>query len=447
MGEEDEGFDEEFCDIEDQPLRPAPHELPPLNLQDLNTADIQSLLVDNSLTVAPSDRDSVVPPPFPALLDDIDPGVFVAEMDHSTHPLLGGDAVIEKSPIHSPFPLSPSHSPVCSHLNSMTLGGDTHGCAPSLDDWSNSTHPMFDYPTFSEVASSVGDSEYGSSVNVCSQSQYLFPGTSLPSPSPPPHSAQGCYGLDMLVPVSSQANTFTSHQSPPSHHTYQQSQFDGIQNFGTSPVHSLPPPTPPPSHHIVTSPATNYHQPSHNYEGNPLISGQFTQMHGGATSPIPSPHGMATGNFASCSTQTPLARTPSPAPSQNHTPITGTTTHGGATPTNSDSETPKRKPGSEHLVNMPFYKFKRLLDSPNVPEEKKTDIKVVRRRGKNKLAAKVCRHRKQELVLGLQQEIDSLRSRHKDTLVRKESLEREVDQWKTHCLALFRRNNQQPLPH
>ena len=458
MGEEDEGFDEEFCDTEDPPLRQPPHNLPPLNLQELNTSDLQSFLVESTL----SDRDHSVTPslahsPFHAmsLLEDIDPGVFVTEVEQSTHVLLE-DGVIEKSPIHSPFPLT-SPSPVCATLNSMSLGDNGQGYSPSpMDDWSNH-HNMLHYSRYSNAGSSVG-SEYSSSVDVCAGSPYLFTSGSFVSSSSAPVSSGQQYELDMLVSVCSgqptathhpatpvQTASFTPSHPPPSptpsyHHS--PAHFDPVHSYGggSSPVHSLPAtPSTPHTHSITTSPVTPHQQP-HAYEGDPLISGQLTQMHGGgAASPIPSPHGMGTANYTSCSTQTPLQRTPSPIPGtgMRHKPSDS-----------SDFNTPKqkqanRKPENEQLVHMPFFKFKRLLDSPSVTDEKKTDIKNVRRRGKNKIAAKMCRQRKQELVLGLQQEIEALKSHREQISVVKANLEEEVGRLKTHCLAIFRQKRQQ----
>jgi hypothetical protein len=96
---------------------------------------------------------------------------------------------------------------------------------------------------------------------------------------------------------------------------------------------------------------------------------------------------------------------------------------------------------------MPFHRFKRILDSSTVSEENKNNIKNIRRRGKNKLAAKMCRQRKQELVHGLQQEIDCLRSRKTEICVRTGSLEREIAELRRHCLAVFHRNKHQRQQH
>ena len=466
MGDEDEGFHEEF-DSEEAPLRPAPtaadHHLPPLNLQELNSTDLQSILMENSLVDGDSSAALFPPFPAPALLDDSDPGVFVTEMESTAHSLLGIEG---KSPVHSPFPLS-SPSPVCATLNSMTLGdnqGMVDACSPSpMDEWST----QLNYPAYSDATSSVADSEYGSTVDVCASSQYLFPATSLPSPSPSPfpatslpspspppssHSGQH-YNLDMLCNQHPQTTPYTCHSPSPSpsyHHSPAHLNLVNNYNGGGSPTHSSLPSTPPPPSslpHGIPSPSSYHHHHHHhqvpqstpNYEGDPLISGQFTLMHGGAHSPSPSLHGTATtatGSFASCSTQTPLGCTPSPAPSPSHAHPT----------TLSDSDVPKKKPAStadEKLVHMPFYKFKKILDSPTVPEEKKADIKNVRRRGKNKIAAKNCRQRKQELVLTLQQEIDELNIHKNKLCVRGRAIEQEIKMLRGRCLALSHRNKQQ----
>jgi hypothetical protein len=91
---------------------------------------------------------------------------------------------------------------------------------------------------------------------------------------------------------------------------------------------------------------------------------------------------------------------------------------------------------------MPFYKFKKILDSPSVPEEKKNNIKNIRRRGKNKIAAKTCRQRKMDIVLGLQQEIEQLRGMKSQICGRTNSLQREIEVLKAKCSALYRHRRQ-----
>ena len=436
MGDEDEGFDEEFCDAEDPPLRSVP-DLPPLNLQDLNNADLQTLLADNSLAA-----DSTIPPfPTSSLLDDIDPGVYMLEAEHSTNSLLD-----RKSPLHSPFPMSthsPSPSPVCFTMNSMSLadGG-------TVDEW-NSYHHTFDNPYYNN---SIGGSEYGSSMGACTPTQYLLP---PPSPSlscTPPPCTDRPYDLDMLVPVHQQPSEHHTFPTSPSHiqpHTppYQHQPTCNLTlpvNFGSGcSSSSLPPATPPSAepfqHPLMSSPT----YPT-NYEYNPLLSGHTKQPKGctGGMGSGSSPHGTATDStsgYSSCSTQTPLASSPSPAPISPAPPSTTSLSD-----STDESDIPKHKPSStgNNIVQMPFYKFKKILDSPSVPEEKKNNIKNIRRRGKNKIAAKTCRQRKMEVVLGLQQEIEQLRGMKSQICGRTNSLQREIEVLKAKCSALYRHRRQ-----
>lgn len=90
-------------------------------------------------------------------------------------------------------------------------------------------------------------------------------------------------------------------------------------------------------------------------------------------------------------------------------------------------------PEKQKLVDMPFHQFKKILDDPTVPEKDKEDIKAVRRRGKNKEAAKNCRKKKLSVLCGLQQEVDQLKlaiNRHNQ---KTRSLEQAIAFYKTRC--------------
>lgn len=85
------------------------------------------------------------------------------------------------------------------------------------------------------------------------------------------------------------------------------------------------------------------------------------------------------------------------------------------------------------LVQMPFYQFKKLVDSPHFSERDKEEVKVIRKRGKNKMAAKTCRQRKIELISSLQQEVDQLKGVKAHLALRALILQREIEQYKSHC--------------
>lgn len=80
------------------------------------------------------------------------------------------------------------------------------------------------------------------------------------------------------------------------------------------------------------------------------------------------------------------------------------------------------------LVLMPFYEFKKILDSPSISERDKEEVKAIRKRGKNKVAAKHCRQRKLEIVMGLQQEVEQLRGLRAQLTMRSLTLQREIEE-------------------
>ena len=96
----------------------------------------------------------------------------------------------------------------------------------------------------------------------------------------------------------------------------------------------------------------------------------------------------------------------------------------------------KRSPlpdSRDKIVDMPFYQFKKILDDPNVDCDKKEEVKNIRKRGKNKVAAKNCRQKKIEVVLGLQQEVDQMKDDKKRLNMRCQGLEREINMLKQRC--------------
>ena len=429
-GDEDEGFDEEFCDTEEPPQRPLPN-LPPLNLQDLNNSDIQTLLAENSFA-----ESAAIVPPFPttSLLDDIDPGVYMLEAEQSTQSLLETD-VGKTSPIHSPFPIAPP-SPVYATADTLTLG-HTNALDTVPTEW-NPYH-MFagNYPS---TAVSTESSGFGPGVDMCTPTNFIHPcSPSLSSPSPPPHSGAQCYTMDMFAsipsPVRDPRHAHPAHSPLPvpsyqNHPTADYTMSGGLVNLGSN----SPSPSTPPS--AVTTMTPTYHH--HSYM-NPFVNGQSIPVTGcmGGAGPSSIPHGMMTGNntsssYSSCSTQTPHRMPPSPAPS-SHAPSTSTACPVDNSGISESAPKSKLACSGDSVIHMPFYRFKKILDSSSVPTEKKNDIKNVRRRGKNKIAAKTCRQRKMDLVLGLQQEIESLRNRKMEILGRNNTLQKEIELLKKAC--------------
>ena len=97
---------------------------------------------------------------------------------------------------------------------------------------------------------------------------------------------------------------------------------------------------------------------------------------------------------------------------------------------------PNKLPSHEELVAMPFYKFKRLLDNPSLSSDNKTKVKAIRKKGKNKSAARHCRQRKMVMLEGLEQEVASLRQQRAALAKQKAQLIAEAKLWEGKCASL-----------
>ena len=138
----------------------------------------------------------------------------------------------------------------------------------------------------------------------------------------------------------------------------------------------------------------------------------------------------ATGRSSECSSYMDDTRQRSPTPSlMAPSPVSSVTTensesdygNGPCRQRNTNSSTKK-------IVSMPFYEFKKILDSPTVSERDKEQVKAIRKRGKNKVAAKHCRQRKMEIVMGLQHEVEKLRGFKAQLVMKSLSLQRKIDE-------------------
>lgn len=72
---------------------------------------------------------------------------------------------------------------------------------------------------------------------------------------------------------------------------------------------------------------------------------------------------------------------------------------------------------NELIVNLPVEEFNDLLANYQLNEEQLTLIRDIRRRGKNKIAAQNCRKRKLDMLLGLKDNVSSLK-RYRSRLLR-----------------------------
>lgn len=104
----------------------------------------------------------------------------------------------------------------------------------------------------------------------------------------------------------------------------------------------------------------------------------------------------------------------------------------------SPSPTPSPKPNEQEevsaedrrLIDMPYHQFRKLLEDPSLSDKRKEDIKNIRRRGRNKIAARTCRKKKLGFLLGLEQEVKKLKDMKNQMTVKTLQLEREIAQLK-----------------
>lgn len=107
-------------------------------------------------------------------------------------------------------------------------------------------------------------------------------------------------------------------------------------------------------------------------------------------------------------------RTPPPSPFVPPSPVSSVTTECSESDYGKDKRRHSNRSNNDdtptnQIVSMPFYEFKKILESSSVSERDKEQAKVIRKRGKNKVAAKHCRQRKVEIIMGLEQEIEKLK--------------------------------------
>ena len=87
----------------------------------------------------------------------------------------------------------------------------------------------------------------------------------------------------------------------------------------------------------------------------------------------------------------------------------------------------------KQLVDMPYYQFRKILDDSSIPEKRKEEIKNIRRKGRNKIAAKVCRNKKMHLIMGLEKEVEQLRKAKLNIALKTKALEKEIAELKRKC--------------
>lgn len=92
------------------------------------------------------------------------------------------------------------------------------------------------------------------------------------------------------------------------------------------------------------------------------------------------------------------------------------------------SSSASRFASEDEIVDMSISEFNTFLETLSEPEAQKA--RDIRRRGKNKVAARLCRKRKIELVADIEEDIDTLRQKKEDILKERKRLEAESASYK-----------------
>ena len=420
-GEIDEGFDEEFemCDGDAEPSA-----APSLDMQDL-----QHLLVDGAM-----DSDTI---PSSALLDDL--GVDLFDSEPSAHNLFDFEPI--KSPVVAHVPSSPYQLPVGSpavptaDIETLTLNDYnellTHGhMKPSV------ALSQSEYSEYGSLGTSAGDSQLGydelddlcSMCSVGSSSLASFGGSQATAT----YSSPSASCLSVTVPNSGRITLeATLHIDLPSpmtetkilfadHHHHQPASHSNNMASSTSPS-----PVP------ASSPLIN------RASGSFIRTAAVGVLNCGLTG-----QGMDTGGFtmkpeekSSCCSRGSQTFQSSSIPAASQTHSASPTFTNGCSDSKSSLQDAASPPSSsqENLIEMPFYEFKKIIESPRVAEEDKAEVKSIRRRGKNKVAARHCRERKLNVIFGLQKEIEQLKAAKSKFAVRSQKLQLEIEALRRRC--------------
>lgn len=387
QGDVDEGFDEEFEEKEVNEIE-SNH----FDFGDLDPKELQQLL----------DVDPHLPN-----LDDYDLGVDVLDSEQ-THPILSPSSIRSASIVSSPHQLSVSASPLSVDMEVMQMN--------QFNEYNR-----FRESVGSEEPASVQSCGSGTSnaedlplemlVNECVVPQ---PDTTNDARNYPPTTFAGP-GLVDLAETSRllSANTFDFVPALSSEMTVDTQSMYMFGN-GTGHLSLLP------NGSHVTSDA--------------IINTQVTTLMDSTMFSSPSPQ---THPRTSTLRET-QSLSPAPHHSQPSTPPSVYSIPYNSSPTTPPSPSPSVEQDQvsvedRKIIEMPYYQFRKLLDDASIPEKRKEDMKNIRRRGKNKVAAKACRQKKMSLIMGLEQEVEQLRKQKQLVAVRTQSLEKEIAELKRKC--------------
>ncbi len=384
QGDVDEGFDEEFEEKDLTESDSNNRQLQTYAMQDLDPKEVQQLLGEEQLLQ----------------LEDFDLGVDI--LDREAQPIVAPVSVASS-------PMSEACSPDQVLSRSPTPGLDVHSHALQRNRWnlSNDCHLP---------SSPVASSPLASSPGSASEDGMGF-GDNITDYSP-----------DQLAMLVSACTTDRN-----------QTNYDHIPLMDLSETIALASANP-----LMASEPTNLDLQSmqqfiHGHLPSLLPS---TNTDFSSTSDIPhltsqvlmdSSHIFSNLNFSNLSNDitSDASQYRHPPPPSSPVSMSSTTTH--------TSTPPSPSPSVEHddfsieerrIIDMPWYQFRKVLDDATVCDPKKEDMKNIRRKGKNKAAAKVCRQKKLRNIKGLEHEVQELKKMKQNMAFKSRSLEREIAQLK-----------------
>ena len=85
------------------------------------------------------------------------------------------------------------------------------------------------------------------------------------------------------------------------------------------------------------------------------------------------------------------------------------------------------------IVNSNVDTFVELLKNPNLTQEQLNVLRDIRRRGKNKIAAKTCRKRKIDSIDNLREDVDELKKKKKMLEFEREKIQEQVKRYFQFC--------------
>ena len=388
QGDVDEGFDEEFEDKDINEQEPVNQ----FQLGDLDPKELQQLLDD---------------PQLPNL-EDFDLGVDVLDSEQA-HPILSPS--MRNAGSYSPVPSSPYHSsfspaPIDNYYNDYNLSEsfcseDPPSVQSNISSLSLQAEDL-SLAMFAADCNMLPDSTTSADPGVDAPSGYQ----SSPHHHHPSSPAPLPGGLDL-----SEASQLLSADTLIELSTALSSEAIGdtqsMYMFGNG------------SAHLNLSPSTSQQS----------SSSVITLLDSMSMFPQPSqtPPSADRNSFT----------TPPPQPSTHRTPVSprqSSKRSASLSPVPSPrSVESKLSEEDKKLIDMPYYQFRKLLDDPSIPERRKEEIKSIRRKGRNKMAAKVCRSKKIHLIMGLEQEVEQLRKAKSQIAIKTMNLEREIAELKKKC--------------